>query len=77
MARRSTTQGEFFRLRLMTPFFSTGPAGHTAAPHLHCGRKREDAAIGRFSHCDGVHLHPLHTVRYLQEFAHPNLAGVG
>ena len=65
--------GEFFRLRLMTPFFSPAPL-HTPPPPIYIAAVNEKMLQLAGSHCDGVHLHPLHTVRYLQEFAHPNLA---
>jgi probable F420-dependent oxidoreductase len=70
-------EGEFFRLNLMTPFFSTGPLA-TAPPPIYISAVNEKMLQLAGSHCDGVHLHPLHTVRYLREFAHPNLAeGLG
>ncbi len=65
--------GEFFRLGLMTPFFSPAPLD-TPPPPIFIAAVNENMLRLAGSHCDGVHLHPLHTVRYLREFAHPNLA---
>ena len=65
--------GEFYRFDLLTEFFDPGPIDVPPPPvYL--------AAVNPFSFrmagevADGVHVHPLHTVRYLTEVARPALA---
>jgi probable F420-dependent oxidoreductase len=65
-------QGEFYRFDLLTEFFNPGPIDVPPPPvYL--------AAVNPFSFrmagevADGVHVHPLHTVRYLAEVAYPAL----
>src|SRR5581483_7792030 len=65
--------GEFYRFDLLTEFFNPGPIDAPPPPvYL--------AAVNPFSFrmagevADGVHVHPLHTVRYLTEVARPALA---
>jgi len=65
-------EGEFFKLSLMTPFFSTGPL-ETPPPPIYVAAVNEKMLRLAGSHCDGVHLHALHTVKYLREFALPHI----
>lgn len=66
-------EGEHYRFSLLTPFFDPGPIAHSDPPVL-------IAAVGPYMYrvagevCDGVHVHPFHTVRYLDEVAFPALA---
>lgn len=64
--------GRFFKLDLMTPFFSPGPIEHPAIPvyvaGVNVGMCRAAGAVA-----DGLHVHPLHTVRYLREVIEPAL----
>lgn len=67
--------GEFFKLMLMTPFFTPEslPEGVKPPPiYIAAINKLMLRLAG--SHCEGVHIHPLHTVDYLREFALPELA---
>ena len=63
-------RGEFYSFTLMTPFFDPGPIDHPSIPVYVAG-------VGpRMSHlagemCDGYHVHPFHTVRYLREVTLP------
>jgi len=63
-------QGEFYRFDLMTPFFSPGPIDHPRIPIF-------IAAVNQFmcrvagEVCDGLHVHPLHTPKYLREYVLP------
>jgi probable F420-dependent oxidoreductase len=65
-------RGEFFRLSLMTPFFSPEPLAVPRPPvylaAVNSGMLRLAGEL-----CQGVHLHALHTVKYLQEVAWPHL----
>jgi probable F420-dependent oxidoreductase len=66
-------EGRFFRLDLMTPFFSPGPIEHPVIPlyiaGVNAGMCRVAGAVA-----DGLHVHPLHTVRYIREVIEPALA---
>jgi len=66
-------EGRFFRLDLMTPFFTPGPIQHPGIPVYVAG---VNAGMCRIAGevADGVHVHPLHTVRYLREVVGPAFA---
>lgn len=65
-------KGEFFNLSLMTPFFSPQPHDYANIPiYISAVNKLMLQLAGEL--CEGVHLHPLHTVRYLEEFALPQI----
>jgi probable F420-dependent oxidoreductase len=65
--------GEFFKLQLMTPFFNPGPHDWPHVPvYIAAVNKQMLQLAGEL--CDGVHLHALHSVRYLQEYALPHIA---
>lgn len=63
-------KGRFFTVDLMTPFFSPGPIEHPLIPiyvaGVNQGMCRVVGEVG-----DGLHVHPLHTKRYLQEVVIP------
>jgi len=65
--------GEFYKLSLMTPFFNPGPIEHSDVPLAIAG-------VGPYMSrlagelCQGFHVHPFHTVRYLDEVVLPNIA---
>ncbi len=65
-------RGRYFHLDLMTPFFNPGPIDHPSIPvyvaAVNDGMCRAAGAVA-----DGVHVHPLHTVRYLREAIRPAL----
>jgi probable F420-dependent oxidoreductase len=65
-------EGEFFKLDLMTPFFSTGPLGF-ARPPIYISAVNQMMLELAGKRADGVHLHALHTERYLREFALPHI----
>lgn len=59
-------EGQFFKLDLMTPFFNPGPIEHPDIPiFLAAVNSRMARLAGEL--CQGVHIHPLHTARYLRE----------
>ncbi len=65
-------QGEFFNLKLMTPFFNPGPLDVPPPPiYIAAVNKQMLQLAGEL--CDGVHLHALHSVKYLDEFALPHI----
>jgi probable F420-dependent oxidoreductase len=69
---RLNFQGEFFRLTLMTPFFSPAPHDYHHIPIFVAGVNRRMCQLGG-ELCEGFHVHPLHTVRYLSEVVLPNV----
>ena len=69
---RLNFRGEFFNLSLMSPFFNPGPHDYPHIPvYISAVNKLMCQLAGEL--CDGVHLHPLHTTRYIEEFALPNI----
>lgn len=66
-------KGKFIRLDLMTPFFSPGPIEHPAIPVYVAGVNEGMCRVAG-AVADGLHVHPLHTVRYLREVIEPALA---
>jgi len=66
-------QGRFYKLDLMTPFFSPGPIASPKIPVYVAGvNERMCRAAGEVA--DGLHVHPLHTPRYLREVISPALS---
>ena len=63
-------EGEFYKFGLMTPFFNPGPTAHPKIPLYIAG---VNAYMCRMAGevCDGLHVHPFHTAKYLREFVHP------
>jgi probable F420-dependent oxidoreductase len=63
-------RGEYFKLTLMTPFFSPGPI---AQPHIPIYIAGVNTGLARLcgEACDGFHVHPFHTARYLREVIQP------
>ena len=63
-------RGEHFKLTLMTPFFSPGPI---AQPHIPIYIAGVNTGLARLCGevCDGFHVHPFHTARYLREVLRP------
>ena len=63
-------RGEHYSLTLMTPFFDPGPIAHPDVPiHIAGVGPRMSRLAGEV--CDGYHVHPFHTVRYLREVTLP------
>lgn len=63
-------RGEHFSFTLMTPFFDPGPIAHPDVPvHIAGVGPRMSRLAGEM--CDGYHVHPFHTVRYLREVTLP------
>ena len=66
-------RGEHYRFSLMTPFFDPGPIARPDIPILL-------AAVGPGmcrlvgEAADGIHVHPFHTRRYLEEVVGPAIA---
>lgn len=65
-------RGEYYKLTLMTPFFNPGPIAKPEIPIYLAG---VNTGLCRLAGevADGLHGHPLHTVRYLKEMVRPAL----
>lgn len=63
-------KGEFYAFTLMTPFFDPGPIDHPEVPVYLAG---VGPAMSRLAGevCDGYHVHPFHSVRYLEDVTFP------
>jgi probable F420-dependent oxidoreductase len=70
---RLNFSGKYFNLDLMTPFFNPGPIEHPIIPVYLAGVNQGMCRVAG-AVADGLHVHPLHTVRYLREVIHPALA---
>ncbi len=68
--KRLNFRGEFYRMTLMSPFFDPGPIEHPAIPIYIAGVNRRLCQLAG-ELCDGFHVHPFHTRRYLQERIRP------
>jgi probable F420-dependent oxidoreductase len=62
--------GRFYRLDLMTPFFDPGPIEHPDIPIYLAAVNRGMARLAG-ELCQGIHVHPLHTTRYIREVLKP------
>jgi probable F420-dependent oxidoreductase len=71
-ARPLRYEGEFYQFSLMTPFFDPGPISHPAIPVYIAGVGPYLSALAG-EVCDGFHVHPLHTVTYLDRVVLPNM----
>ena len=57
-------RGEFFQLTLMAPFFNPGPHDWPDFPIYIAGVNQQMLQLAG-ELCQGIHLHPLHTARYI------------
>jgi probable F420-dependent oxidoreductase len=64
--------GEHYRFSLMTPFFDPGPIEHPDIPVAIAGVGPHLSRLAGES-CDGLHVHPFHTVAYLDEVVLANI----
>jgi len=62
--------GEYYRIRLMSPFFNPGPIQHPDIPIYIAG---VNTGLARLAGevCDGFHAHPFNSPRYLREVILP------
>jgi len=66
-------EGDFYNLSLMTPFFDPGPIPDPGIPIYIAGvGPRLSRLAGEI--CDGFHVHPFHTTRYLDKVVLPGIA---
>lgn len=65
-------RGEFFKLTLMAPFFNPGPLAQPHIPIFIAGVNAQLCLLAG-ELCEGFHVHPFHTPKYLAEFILPNI----
>ena len=66
-------EGEFYRFSLMTPFFNPGPIRHPEVPMAIAGVGPYMCKLAG-ELCQGLHVHPFHTVKYLDEVVLPQVS---
>ncbi|MCB9456249.1 MAG: TIGR03617 family F420-dependent LLM class oxidoreductase [Anaerolineaceae bacterium] len=64
--------GEYYRFTLMTPFFAPPPMPFADIPVYIAGVNEVLCRLAG-ELCQGFHVHPFHTVRYLKELIIPNI----
>lgn len=65
-------EGRFYSFTLMTPFFNPGPIHHPKIPiYIAAVNKRMCELAGEL--CDGIHIHPFHSVKYIRESVLPSI----
>jgi probable F420-dependent oxidoreductase len=65
-------RGEHYTITLMTPFFAPRPIAHPRIPiYIAAVNAYNLRLAGEL--CDGVHLHPFHSLAYLRGFALPEI----
>jgi probable F420-dependent oxidoreductase len=70
---RINFRGEFYKITLMTPFFNPGPIEHPRIPIYIAGVNEKLCQLAG-ELCEGFHVHPFHTPKYLRELTLPNIA---
>lgn len=63
-------KGQFYRFDLMTPFFNPGPIKNPKIPIYIAGVNQYMCRVAG-EVCDGLHVHPFNSPKYLREFVHP------
>lgn len=63
-------RGEHYKLTLMSPFFNPGPIDHPQIP-IYIAGVNEGLAKLAGEVCEGFHVHPFHSQRYLKEVILP------
>jgi len=65
-------RGEYFKITLMSPFFNPGAIEHPNIPIYIAGVNTGLAKLAG-ELCDGFHVHPFHSVKYLKEIILPSI----
>jgi len=63
-------RGDYYKITLMSPFFNPGPIEHPDIPIYIAG---VNTGLARLAGeiCNGFHVHPFHTISYLQDILIP------
>ncbi|MER3522417.1 MAG: LLM class F420-dependent oxidoreductase [Acidimicrobiia bacterium] len=70
---RLSWKGEFYRFDLITPFFNPGPIEHPTIPIYIAGVNEYMCRLAG-ELCEGFHVHPFHSVKYLNEVVLPAIS---
>jgi len=63
-------KGQFYTFDVMTPFFNPGPIEHPKIPiYIAAVNPYMCGVAGEL--CDGMHVHPFNSPKYLREIVHP------
>ncbi|MGH7265724.1 MAG: TIGR03617 family F420-dependent LLM class oxidoreductase [Candidatus Rokuibacteriota bacterium] len=65
-------RGEHYSVTLMTPFFAPAPIAHPRIPIYVAAVNAYNLRLAG-ELCDGVHVHPFHSVAYLRQHALPHI----
>ena len=63
-------KGQFYRFDLMTPFFNPGAIEHPQVP-VYVAAVNQAMCRVAGEVCDGLHVHPFNSPKYLREFVQP------
>ena len=63
-------KGQFYTFDVMTPFFNPGPIEHPRIPIMISGVNEYMCRVAG-EVCDGLHVHPFNSPKYLRESVHP------
>ncbi len=63
-------KGRFYTFDVMTPFFNPGPIDHPKIPIFIAGVNPYMCGVAG-ELCDGLHVHPFNSPKYLREVVHP------
>src|SRR6476659_1404512 len=66
-------RGEYYKITLMSPFFNPGTIEHPDIPIYVAGVNTGLAKLAG-ELCDGFHVHPFHSVKYLREVIVPAIS---
>jgi probable F420-dependent oxidoreductase len=66
-------RGQFYQHTLMTPFFDPGPIAQPQIP-IYIAGVNEGLARLAGELCEGFHVHPFHSVKYINEIVRPQVA---
>lgn len=69
---RPNFNGKFYNFTLMTPFFNAGPIPSPRPPIYIAGVNKYMCRLAG-ELCDGFHIHPFHSIKYLDEVVFPNV----
>ncbi len=69
---RVNFRGDFYQINLMTPFLNPGPIDHPDIPIYIAGVNEHLCRLAG-ELCQGFHVHPFHTAKYLREVILPNI----
>jgi probable F420-dependent oxidoreductase len=65
-------QGEYYKMNLMSPFFNPGPISDPHIP-IYIAGVNEGLARLAGELCEGFHVHPFHSVAYLNQLVKPQI----